>query len=230
MVPHSNTFSINTLSVFIGSVRDVLKIPNTPRGEGWHLLIFVVFSFPAHSEDIGIECHSLAKLLASKVFWRGVQFSTSSKPASLQHVEISEAYEGIKGNEFLPDLHHVTVKNSVYAVRSVKMNSPLTISDSSIRGNKFAGIQIKSRVVQAKILNTVVENTTNGDGLSFIGTAPDPKDFCSTDMNNVVFPITLQALGKSRTRVDCVKVGTLMFLCLIAFFILLIYAFFRSHP
>ena len=181
-------------------------------GGGGVPLIFIVFSFSAHREDIGIECHSLAKLLRSKVYWKGVKFSTSSKPTSLDYVEISEAYEAIKGDECLPDLHHVTVKNSVYAVRSDKMSSPLTISESSIRDNKFAGIQIKSRVGDAKILNTVVENTTNGDGLSLIGTAPDPKDFCSTDMNNIAFPITLQALGKSRTRVDCSKVGSLMVL------------------
>ena len=199
-----------------------------PPPSGGLPLIFIVFSFSAHREDIGIECHSLAKLLASKVYWKGVEFSTSSKPTSLDYVEISEAYEAIKGDEFLPDLHHVTIKNSVYAVRSDKMNSPLTISDSSIRGNKFAGIQIKSRVGDAKILNTVVENTTSGDGLSFIRTAPDPKDFCSTDMNNIVFPISLQALGKSRTRVDCAKVGSLMLWYL--FFLFLNLAYLRLLP
>ena len=196
-------------------------IGSSPPGGGASLDI-CRFPLSAHREDIGIECHSLAKLLASKVYWKGVEFSTSSKPTSLDYVEISEAYEAIKGDEFLPDLQHVTVKNSVYAVRSDKMNSPLTISDSSIRGNKFAGIQIKSRVGDAKILNTVVENTTSGDGLSFIRTAPDPKDFCSTDMNNIVFPINLQALGKSRTRVDCAKVGSLMLLCLFYFFFLFV--------
>ena len=86
------------------------------------------------------------------------------------------------------------------------MNSPLTISDSSIRDNKFAGIQIKSRLCQTEILNTAVGNTTNGDGLSYSGIVSDPEDFCSLDANNVAFPATFQALGKTRTSVDCVKV------------------------
>ena len=86
------------------------------------------------------------------------------------------------------------------------MNSPLIISDSSIRDNKFAGIQIKSRLRETKILNTAVENTTNGDGLSYYGIVADLVDFCSVNENNVAFPIRFQALGKARTRVDCAKV------------------------
>ena len=61
--------------------------------------------------------------------------------------------------------------------------------------------------MDAKILNTVVENTTNGDGLSYYGTVADPVDFCSVDENNISFPIAFQALGKASTRVDCAKVG-----------------------
>ena len=59
----------------------------------------------------------------------------------------------------------------------------------------------------AKILNSTVENTTNGDGLSFYGTVPDPVDFCSVDENSILFPTAFQALGKASTRVDCAKVG-----------------------
>ena len=165
------------------------------------------YFYPAHREDIGLECHSLAKLLSSKVYWKGIQFSTSNKPSPLQHVHISEAYEAIKGKEFLPDLHNVIVKNSLYGLRSDEMNSPLTIRDSSIRDNKLAGIQIRSRSMDAKILNTAVENTTNGDGLSYYGTVADPVDFCSVDENNILFPTAFQALGKASTRVDCAKVG-----------------------
>ena len=165
------------------------------------------YFYPAHREDIGLECHSLAKLLSSKVYWKGIQFSISNKPSSLQHVHISEAYEAIKGGEFLPDLHNVIVKNSLYGLKSDDMKSPLTISDSSIRDNKLAGIQIRSRSMDAKILNTAVENTTNGDGLSYYGTVADPVDFCSVDENNILFPTAFQALGKASTRVDCAKVG-----------------------
>ena len=86
------------------------------------------------------------------------------------------------------------------------MKSPLTIRDSSIRDNKLAGIQIKDQSMDAKIFNTAVENTTNGDGLSYYGTVADPVDFCSVDENNILFPIALQALGKASKRVDCAKV------------------------
>ena len=175
----------------------------------WNIYIF---SRTAHREDIGIECHSLAKLLASKIYWKGIEYSTSSKPLALQYVHISEAYEAIKGSEFLPDLHHVIVKNSVHGVRSHKMNSPLTISDSSIRDNKFTGIQIKGTLAETKILNSAVKNTTNGGGLTYYGILPDPVDFCSADVNNIAFPIIFQALGKGRTRVDCAKVRILKWL------------------
>ena len=170
------------------------------------------YFYAAHREDIGLECHSLAKLLSSKVYWKGIQFSTSNKPSSLQHVHISEAYEAIRGGEFPPDLYNVIVKNSLYGVKSDDMKSPLTIRDSSIRDNKLAGIQIRSRLMDAKILNTAVENTTNGDGLNYYGTVTDPVDFCSVDENNILFPIAFQALGKASTRVDCAKVG-IEFIC-----------------
>jgi len=89
------------------------------------------------------------------------------------------------------------------------MNSPLTISDSSIRDNKFTGIQIKGTLAETKILNSAVKNTTNGGGLTYYGILPDPVDFCSADVNNIAFPIIFQALGKGRTRVDCAKVRIL---------------------
>lgn len=66
--------------------------------------------------------------------------------------------------------------------------------------------------MDAKILNTVVKNTTNGDGLSYYGTVAGPVDFCSGDENNILFPIAFQALGKASTRVDCAKVG-IEFIC-----------------
>ena len=121
-------------------------------------------------------------------------------------MDVSQAYEAIKGSEYLPNLDHVTVKSSVYGVRSDKISSPLTISDSSIRDNQFAGIQIKGRSKAITIQNTVVDNTTKGDGLSYSEIVPDPVDFCSVDVNAITFPISFQALGKARTNVECTKV------------------------
>lgn len=121
-------------------------------------------------------------------------------------MDVSQAYEAIKGGEYLPDLDHVTVKSSVYGVKSDKISSPLTISDNSIRDNQFAGIQIKGRSKAITIHSTEVGNTTNGDGLSYSDIVPDPVDFCSLDVNAITFPISLQALGKARTNVECTKV------------------------
>ena len=153
-----------------------------------------------------MECHSLAKLLSSKVYWKGIDFSSAQKTSSLQYVDVSQAYEAITGSEYLPDLDHVTVKISVYGVKSDKISSPLTISDSSIRDNQYAGIQIKGRSKALTIQNTAVDNTTKGDGLSYSQIVPDPVDFCSVDVNTITFPINLQAFGKARTNVECTKV------------------------
>ena len=121
-------------------------------------------------------------------------------------MDVFQAYEAIKGGEYLPDLDHITVKRSVYGVKSDKIKSPLTISDSSIRDNQYAGIQIKGRSMAVTIQNTSVGNTANGDGLSYNQIVPDPEDFCSVDVNAITFPINLQAFGKARTNVECTKV------------------------
>ncbi|KAL9960879.1 hypothetical protein ACROYT_G034385 [Oculina patagonica] len=159
-----------------------------------------------HRRDIGIECHSLAKLLSSKVYWKGVDFSGSTKPSSLQYVDVFQAYEAIKGNNYLPVLDHVTVKSSVYGVTSDNISSPLTISDSSVRDNRFAGIRIKGKSKAIKIENTAVYNTTSGDGFSYSEVVPDQVDFCSVDVNAITFPIIFQAFGKARTNVECAKI------------------------
>ncbi|KAL9960883.1 hypothetical protein ACROYT_G034389 [Oculina patagonica] len=159
-----------------------------------------------HWRDIGIECHSLAKLLSTKVYWKGIDFSESKKTSSLQYVEVFQAYEAIKGSEVIPDLGHVTVKSSVYGVKSDNITSPLTISNSSVRDNLVAGIQIKGKSKAINIKNTAVDNTTYGDGFSYSEAVPDPVDFCSSDVNVTRFPVFFEALGKTRTNVDCAKI------------------------
>lgn len=171
---------------------------------------------PDHGEDIGIECSShLISNLPNNTFWKGLEFSTSTKPPSLQYVQISDAYEAIKGREFIPDLIHVTISSSVYGVVAKEMSYPLNISDSTIRDNLWAGIRIKSGPVTSTIENTVVENTIHGDGLSYSGLVGDPVDFCSVNASNITFPVIFQASGKSRTTVDCAKVEWNIILCLL---------------
>ncbi len=141
------------------------------------------------------------------MYWKGIDFYESKKSSSLQYVDVSQAYEAIKGNYFLPVLDHVTVKSSVYGVLSDNISYPLTISNSSIKDNLLAGIQINGRSKAIKIENTAVDNTTSGDGLSYSEILPDPVDFCSADVNVATFPIIFEALGKERTNVDCAKVS-----------------------
>ena len=162
---------------------------------------------PDHGEDIGIECSShLISTLPNNTSWKGLEFSTSTKPPSLQYVHISDAYEAIKGREFIPDLIHVTISRSIYGVVAKEMSFPLSISNSTIRDNLRAGIRIKSGPVTSAIVNTVVANTIYGEGLSYSGLVGHPVDFCSVNVSNITFPVTFQASGKSRTTVDCAKV------------------------
>lgn len=155
-----------------------------------------------HNQDIGIECYSLAN-------WKGIEFSSLEKTSSLQYVDVSQAYEALKGGGLLPDLDHVTVKGSVYGVISANASSPLAIRDSGISDNQFAGIKIKGRSKGITIENTVVSNTIKGHGLSYSDDVPHEKlDFCSADVNNITsFPVTFQALGRYGTTVDCAKVS-----------------------
>lgn len=169
-------------------------------------LIIRIHLLTGHRQDVGIECHSHDTLLANQIYWKGVHFSTSIKPPSLQYVQIEDAYKAIKGDEFLPNLYHVAIKRSVYGIISETLNSPLTINESSVMDNLIAGIRIKSGLVPTTIENTKVVNTTYGDGLSYSGTLRDPVEFCSVDTNNITFPITLQASGKSNIRTNCTKV------------------------
>ena len=121
-------------------------------------------------------------------------------------MDVTQAYEAIKGGEYLPDFDHVTVKDSVYGVKSDSVSSPLTITDSSISDNRYAGIQLKGSSKVLRIENTAVDSTTNGDGFSYSAIVSDPVDFCSADVNDLTFPVVFQALGKARTNVDCTKV------------------------
>lgn len=187
------------------------------------ILEYSIFPLPDHYRNIGLECYSLAN-------WKGIEFSSFEKLSSLQYADVSLAHEAIKVSERASDLDHVTVKSSVYGVRSTNASSSLTIKDSTISGNVFAvmsdnasfplnirnsivnnnvfvGIQIKDRSKGLTIENTVVGNTFNGHGLSYNGDA-DTVNFCSEDVENITsFPIYLEALGKSLTTGDCAKVG-----------------------
>lgn len=156
-----------------------------------------------HNQDIGIECYGLLVL----ELWKGIEFNISSKPSSLQFLHVYKAYEAVKGDSSLPDLDHVTIERSAYGVLSENGSCQLTISDSVIRDNFFAGIQFQGTPKNITIKNTIVRNTTHGHGLLYRGLLPEPMDFCSVDSSNITsFPIVLEALARHGTTVDCAKV------------------------
>ena len=145
------------------------------------------------------------------MYWKGVEYSSTTKPTSLQHVYISDAYEAIKGRYFLPNLYHVTVRNSIYAVAAEEMTFPLVIRDSIFKDSLIEGIRVKSGLVMTTIENTMVHNTTYGDGLSYSGTVGNSFDFCSMDVDSITFPITFQALGQLSASISCAKVSIFFF-------------------
>ena len=147
---------------------------------------------------------------AKTVYWKGVDYSSTTKPTSLQHVYITDAYKAITGRYFLPNLYHVIVRNSIYGVAAEEMRFPLAIRDSIIKDSLIEGIRVKGGFVMTSIENTMVCNTTYGDGLSYSGNLEDSFDFCSVDVNNITFPTTFQALGKSSASISCTKVRTFL--------------------
>ena len=164
------------------------------------ILQYSIFPLPDQDRNIGLECYSLAN-------WKGIEFSSFEKLSSLQYADVSLAHEAIKVSERAPDLDHVTIKSSIYGVRSTNASFPLNIRNSIVNNNVFVGIQIKDRSKGLTIENTVVGNTINGHGLSYNGDA-DTVNFCSEDMENITsFPIYFEALGKPLTTGDCAKVG-----------------------
>ena len=138
----------------------------------------------------------------------GIEFTGSKNNSIFEYVDISQAYEAIKGVGFLPILDHVRIENSVYGVRSVNSSSQLTMRNSRVRNSRFTGIDIKGRLRDVTLESTMVENTTLGQGMFYRGTVLNAVDFCSFDANNntASFPLIFQAFGKAYSNVECAKV------------------------
>lgn len=95
----------------------------------------------------------------------GIEFTGSKNNSIFEYVDISQAYEAIRGVGFLPILDHVRIENSVYGVRSVNSSSQLTMRNSRVRNSRFTGIDIKGRLRDVTLESTMVENTTLGQGM-----------------------------------------------------------------
>ncbi|XP_028418270.1 protein bark beetle-like [Dendronephthya gigantea] len=158
-----------------------------------------------HGEDVGVVCEFLGSYLENTFFWKGVKFKNSKIPSTLQYVDISHAFKAIFGDEYLPEIDHVRVTNSALGVTSINLKSPLVLTDIALRDNIFAGVQITGKSKTIEIRNTIVANTSKGDGFSYAG-IEETVDFCSVIEENVSFPITFRAVGQARRNVECSKV------------------------
>ena len=159
-----------------------------------------------HFEDVGVECEIFSWYQGNTFFWNGIIFKSSKLPSRLQHVDISDAYKAIVGDEYLPELDHVAVTHSAFGVISNNLKSPLILTDSTVRNNKYAGVQITGKSKHIQITNTVISNTIRADGL-FYAESEGTVDFCTVDGTSVRFPITFHAVGLAWRNVECSKVS-----------------------
>ncbi|XP_028408110.1 protein bark beetle-like [Dendronephthya gigantea] len=113
--------------------------------------------------DVGVECDNFAW---HTFFWSGIMFKNSKISSTLQHLDISDAYKAISGDEYLPELDHVTVTHSAFGVISINLKSPLILIDSAVRNNTYAGVQITGKSKNIQITNTTIGHTIRADGFS----------------------------------------------------------------
>ena len=168
----------------------------------------VYFLSLGHSEDVGIECSGHKRSIASGLFRSGIEFSDGQAASSshIEYADIVKAPIGIKSKEAAPSLRNIWVRECVIGAKIEKLDSLLTISDSLFTGNVIKGIDITSGHASIEIRDTIVSNTTMGDGMTISRDPNDLKDFCSLIVSTVRFPLNLKATGTSGTNTDCFKV------------------------
>ena len=174
--------------------------------------LFRSISSLGHSEDVGIECHTLRPThVASKLYWDGIEFvnEQAAKLSQIEHVDVVKAFIGIKSTAASPELRNVPVKETIIGAPLEILENPLTKAKSLFTGNLTTGIEISgitSGNVSINIRDTTISNTTIGDGMKLKRASEGPSDFCSLFESSVSFPINLQAIGKPRTCLECLKV------------------------
>ena len=125
-------------------------------------------------------------------------------------MDITKAFTAIRSSVAAPVLQNVRVREAAYGVQLKKIDNPLTIAQSVFTGSLMKGIEITSGHVSIDIQNTIVSSTTRGDGMTLKRVTPDPRDLCSILEGTASFPLRLKATGKSNTRIECLKVNSLM--------------------
>lgn len=152
----------------------------------------------------------LVAFLTERVYWKGFYFSPSNISdkqgnSSLEHVDIINAFEGIKVLKKPPTLFNVTVRGGFTGVLATEIEQPLRIVDSTIFRCHFSGINVTSLGAPVVIEAVTVQDTGYGDGLVFKRIA-DFVDFCSDIPEEVSSPLVVSASGNAQAK-NCSKVG-----------------------
>jgi len=152
----------------------------------------------------------LVPFLTERVYWKGFYFSPSNLSEKqgnsyLEHVDIVNAFEGIKALKKPPALFNVTVRDGLTGVLATEIEEPLRIVNSTIVRCDFVGINVTSIGTPVEIQGVTVQNTKYGEGLVYNGIAGS-VDFCSIIPENASLPLVLNVSGNSLAN-NCSKVG-----------------------
>ena len=164
---------------------------------------------PAHNRDVGLECETLVPFLAGRVYWKGIHFlpsnfSEKQGNSLLEHVDIINAFEGIKVLKKAPDLVNITVTDGFTGLLVTELEDPLRIIDSTILRCDFEGFTVTNLGAPVVLQDVSVQNTRYGNGFVYKGIA-NAVDFCSVTAGNASFPLALYASGYARSA-NCSKV------------------------
>lgn len=164
---------------------------------------------PAHNYDVGLECETLVSFLKESVYWSGIYFSplNSSKKdgnSSLEHVEIVNAFEGIKASKSAPAMSNVVIKDGFTGMLLTDLKQPVQLVNLSISRCDFVGVNITSPGAPIVMDNVLVENTKHEHGFVY-NQIVDAVEFCSVTPKEASFPLVLKVSGNS-TENNCSKV------------------------
>ena len=130
--------------------------------------------------------------------------SQKNDNSSLEHVEIMNAFEGVKASRSVSVLSDVVVGHGFTGFLFRDLTRPLKVANVSIVRCDFVGINITSLGAPVVMDDVSVENTKHGDGLVYNQIA-DFVDFCSVISKEASFPLALK-VSRNSTENNCSKV------------------------
>lgn len=150
-------------------------------------------------------------ILAQKIFWRGIYFAPGNSSerhgnSSLEHVDIENAFDGIKAKKEAPDLLGISIRDGAYGVQVQELAKPMAIVDSTILSPRMMGVNIENSFGNVIMHNATIENTRFGEGLVYTRTA---VDLCSVFPQKISFPLLVNVVAiASMTRCSQVRTET----------------------